>query len=48
MNKEPTIKENTALSTNVNFEADATIQTGMVTQEDLQLPFLKNTRPPFS
>jgi hypothetical protein len=25
MNKEPTIKENTALSTNVNFEADATM-----------------------
>ena len=41
MNKEPTIKKNGALSTNVVFEADAAIQTGTVTQDDLALPFLK-------
>jgi|TARA_R110000823_G_scaffold117463_2_gene240881 hypothetical protein len=41
MNKEPIKKENTALSTNVMFEADAGIQTGVITQEDLALPFLK-------
>ena len=41
MNKEPTIKKNGALSTNVVFEADANVQTGTVTQDDLALPFLK-------
>ena len=41
MNKEPTIKKNGALSTNVVFAADAAIQTGTVTQDDLALPFLK-------
>jgi len=41
MNKEPTIKKNGALSTNVVFEADANMQTGAVGQDDLALPFLK-------
>jgi len=41
MNKEPIIKKENAVSTNIVFEADANVQTGTVTQEDLQLPFLK-------
>ena len=41
MNKEPTIKKNGALATNVVFEADANVQTGAVGQDDLALPFLK-------
>ena len=41
MNKEPTIKKENAVSTNIVFEADANVQTGMVGQEDLALPFLK-------
>ena len=40
MTKEPTIKKNGALAT-VNFETDASVQTGTVTQDDLALPFLK-------
>jgi len=41
MNKEPTIKKENAVSTNIVFEADANVQTGVVGQEDLALPFLK-------
>ena len=41
MNKEPTTKKNGALSTNVVFEADANVQTGTVTQDDLRYHFLK-------
>ena len=41
MNKEPTIKKENALATNVVFEADANVQTGAVGQDDLALPFLK-------
>ena len=41
MNKEPTIKKNGALATNVVFEADANVLTGTVGQDDLALPFLK-------
>ena len=41
MNKEPTIKKENALATNVVFEADANVQTGTVGQDDLALPFLK-------
>ena len=41
MNKEPTIKKNGALSTNIVFEADAEVQTGTVGQDDLALPFLR-------
>ena len=35
MNKEPTIKKQNALATNVVFEADANVQTGAVGQDDL-------------
>jgi len=41
MNKEPTVKKNGALSTNVVCEADANVQTGAVGQDALALPFLK-------
>ena len=41
MNKEPTIKKNGALATNVVIEADANVLTGTVGQDDLALPFLK-------
>ena len=41
MNKEPTIKKENAVATNVVFEADANVLTGTVGQDDLALPFLK-------
>ena len=41
MNKEPTIKKENAIATNIVFEADANVLTGTVGQDDLALPFLK-------